>query len=279
MIRIHKTPAIPAMLSGRGVTESAILNQAYSANSALYRSATGVSNKILTKMSFDSGIYGDSTVKTLLINDQHEKCCFCEAKFLDNSYGDVEHFRPKGAYQKRNSGPLTYPGYYWLGYDWDNLLFSCEKCNRSYKRNYFPLQTEATRKPFHNHPNLLQNEDCLLVNPNMENPANFITFREEVPVAINGNDKGKKTIEAFQLERMNNTRMEHLLTLELALTWTKIDPTSEVQIKFAMQAFNFSRELVLKYIGDATSLYDSSAKDTAKFAHCVRCKFPHLPIA
>ncbi|MDP2159202.1 MAG: hypothetical protein Q8K02_01870, partial [Flavobacterium sp.] len=173
MIRIRKSAAVPAVLSGAGVIETNTLNHNYGVNPPAYTSAHGVSNRTLIPMIFDNAIYGDETVKTQLITDQHEKCCFCEAKFTDNSYGDVEHFRPKKAYKKNGARGLTYPGYYWLAYNWDNLMFSCEKCNRSYKKNEFPLAVETTRKLNHLNPNLLENEDCLLINPNFENPADF----------------------------------------------------------------------------------------------------------
>ena len=106
---------------------------------------------------------------------------FLRIEIFRDRLRDVEHFRPKGAYQKLNSTNLTYPGYYWLAYNWDNLMLSCEKCNRSYKRNQFPLQTEATRKLFHNHPNSIPNEDPLLINPNFEDPSVHIIFFKEAP--------------------------------------------------------------------------------------------------
>ncbi len=278
MIKINKSTAIPTILTKKGIVQTNALKTAYQLNPTLYTSAVGISNRILTSIEFDSSIYGDTSVKTLLINDQYEKCCFCESKFLDNSYGDVEHFRPKKAYKKKGAKGLTYPGYYWLAYDWTNLMFSCEKCNRSYKRNEFPLNDEATRKPFFEHTNQLENEDCLLINPNIENPSDFITFKEEVPVAVNGNHKGATTIKIFQLERMNNSRLEHLLLLEGILAFTRIDTSNDQQIKLAMDTFNFSRETVLKYVTNANIFFNSAAKDTAKFAHCVRSKFPSLPV-
>jgi uncharacterized protein (TIGR02646 family) len=278
MIRIYKTTTIPAILATEGLAKRNALNVAYTNNPHHYISAPGVKIKSLTPMDFDNGVYGDSTVKDQLIADQHEKCCFCESKLLETSYGDVEHFRPKRAYQKLNSKKLNYPGYYWLAYDWDNLMFSCEKCNRSYKRNQFPLLTEGTRKLHHNHSNLLEKEDNLLINPNVENPGEFITFLEETPHPINGSVRGAKTIEVFKLERMNITRLEHLKTLRLALTWARIDLTKEEEIELAMETFKFPRDEVIGLVNEGVKLYNSAAKDSAKFALCVRCKFPHLPI-
>lgn len=277
MIRIHKSAIIPQILVTEGVPKTNALNVDYSNNPNHYISAPGVKIKFLTPMVFDNKIYGDSTVKDQLIKDQHEKCCFCESKFLENSYGDVEHFRPKRAYQKLNSTKLNYPGYYWLTYNWDNLMFSCEKCNRSYKRNQFPLQTEATRKTSHDHANMLENEDCLLINPNFENPGTYITFLKQSAHPINGNAKGAKTIDAFKLNRMDYLRLEHLKTINFALKWSTIDLSNEEEIKLVIDSFKMTRDEVIELVTEGLAVYNSAAKDTAKFAHCVRVNFPHLP--
>lgn len=277
MIRIIKTFPAPEILTTEGITETAQLENDFSNDRAAYTTATGISNRDLVKMSFDNSIYGDTTVKDHLILDQHEKCCFCEAKFLDNSYGDVEHFRPKAAYKKLGANGLTYPGYYWLAYEWTNLMFSCEKCNRSFKKNEFPLNTEITRKPYHDHPNDINNEDQLLINPNIEDPSLYITFKEEVPVPVNACAKGRKSIDIFKLERMNNTRLEYLLLLKNTLIFHKVNRNDDVQIQLAMDTFNISEQEVMHRIDIADLFFNNAAKDSAKFAHCVRCKFSELP--
>lgn len=279
MIKINKTASIPNILSttGIGATETLYLENAYTANPNLYESIVGVPAKNIEKFQFDNNVYGHGTVKAQLKIDQHDKCCFCEAKFSDNSFGDVEHFRPKGAYKRNGNRSLTYPGYYWLAYDWNNLMYSCEVCNRSFKKNQFPLRNETTRKPNHTHANLLTNEDRLLINPNEEDPSTFITFKEEVPVPVNGSLKGSTSIRAYGLERLNNTRLEYINVLSLALIFSKIDPADDAQVNLAMQAFNFTRQEVLDKINSSVQLRDSAAKDTAKFAYCIRCKFPNLP--
>lgn len=277
MIKINKSSVIPAILSGRGVIETNKLNTEYLANPSIYTSATGVSNRSLTPMLFDNKIYGDQSVKEILITDQHEKCCFCESKFLNTSHGDVEHFRPKKAYKKFNVVSLTYPGYYWLAYKWENLLFSCEKCNRSYKRSLFPLLNESTRKPYHSHPNLLEQEDSLLINPITEDPAVYITFKEEIPVSIADNLKGKESIKVFNLERLNNSRFEHLQMLEIVLAFTQIDMNNVDQMILAVDVLKITDQEIIDKINAANILYNNVAKDSAKFAHCVRSKFPNLP--
>jgi uncharacterized protein (TIGR02646 family) len=248
------------------------LKATYEANPAEYDSGAG-------KMRFDEKIYGASTVKKQLIKDQHGKCCYCEAKnFTDNSYGVVEHFRPKGAYVKKDETEYTYPGYYWLAYEWSNLMFSCEKCNTSYKKNHFPLNSESSRKPNHTHPNLLEEEDRLLINPIEEDPAEFITFREEVPVAVNGSLKGQTSIEVFGLERLNDSRLDHLNHLKVILSLANIDETDPSEVENTAKTLLLPPNDVIKIIQEAKKLYHSAAKDSAEFACCVRCKFPDLPV-
>ncbi|MBK7443102.1 MAG: hypothetical protein IPI65_16790 [Bacteroidetes bacterium] len=241
MIRIHKTAAVPNILTTDGATETTTLINAFTANPNQYKSRTGVPVKSIVKFKFDNKIYGDETVKTRLVADQHDKCCFCESKFSDNSFGDVEHYRPKGAYKKVGANANNYPGYYWLAYNWNNLMYSCEKCNRKHKKNDFPLYDETTRKPFHNHANDLSHEDTLLINPNTEDPSNFFTFKEEVPVPVNSSLKGLTSIKVYGLERLNNSRLENLKAIKIALTLVNIDETNATEIARAANRFeNFS---------------------------------------
>ena len=65
------------------------------------------------------------------------------------AYGDVEHYRPKAGYRQDAEDPLGRPGYYWLAYEWSNLLFCCQICNQRFKRNLFPLVDPARRAETH----------------------------------------------------------------------------------------------------------------------------------
>src|SRR5712692_7871491 len=130
MILIGKPAARPPRLS-RGVARTRTNCNAFEAEPGIYIQGG-------QKFSFDRGIYGHSSVKRALQTAQHNKCCYCEGLFIGHAAGDVEHYRPKdGAQQDRTAG-VQYPGYYWLAYDWANLYFSCEICNRVHKRRFFP---------------------------------------------------------------------------------------------------------------------------------------------
>lgn len=277
MIRINKTANIPHILSVNGVAETATLINNYNANPIQFTSRAGVPSKSIVKMDFDNNIYGHESVKSQLMMEQHDKCCFCEGKFSDNSFGDVEHYRPKKAYKKRTSKTLTYPGYYWLAYDWHNLMYSCEKCNRKYKRSEFPLDDEATRKPNHAHPNILANEDCLFINPMIEDPSLFITFNEEIPVPVNGNLKGATSIKNYGLERLNESRLENLKAIKIALALINIDENNVAEVAAAAAELKINPADLVESILFAKKLFNSAAKECAKFTYSVRCKFPHLP--
>ncbi|HEY0481955.1 MAG TPA: hypothetical protein VGD37_30765, partial [Kofleriaceae bacterium] len=161
-------------------------------------------------LAFDRRIYGHPSVKAALVAMQHEKCAFCEAKPLHVSDGDVEHFRPKGAVRQADSEPMQRPGYYWLAYDWQNLLFACERCNRRHKKNLFPLSEPARRA--RSHRDAAAGEAPVFIDPSAEDPERYISFREHVPIAVGGNVRGEQTIDALGLRRpaLNADRERHL---------------------------------------------------------------------
>ena len=121
-------------------------------------------------------IYGHDDVKKALNKLQHGICCYCESRYNATCYGDVEHFRPKKGYQQDKADKdLHEPGYYWLAYKWDNLLYACEVCNRTYKHNYFPLKDPSKR--FDPATCDITQEEPLLINPFEEqHPENHLKF-------------------------------------------------------------------------------------------------------
>lgn len=93
---------------------------------------------------FNSGVYNHQSVKPLLLKAQNDTCCYCETRIVGTA-GEIEHFRPKDGYkQDKMDKPLHKPGYYWLAYEWTNMLVACSVCNNT-KRNYFPIENAETR--------------------------------------------------------------------------------------------------------------------------------------
>lgn len=72
-----------------------------------------------------------------LAKGQYLKCCYCEERQQDVRWQHVEHFRPKAEVVRDELATPT-DGYWWLTWTWDNLLFSCIRCNHA-KGTSFPL--------------------------------------------------------------------------------------------------------------------------------------------
>lgn len=189
MIRLVKSSTVPAPLRGptsRGAKATEKLCQAH--------------DRGVIDHEFSSAIYGHKQVKQALIADQSGKCLFCEAKIDHTQHGDVEHFRPKGGFNEAVGDPVIKPGYYWLAYEWTNLTFGCQICNQK-KKNLFPLLNPQQRALSH-HDNVTR-EQPGLINPILEDPEDFIGFREEVAYGKDDAGRGKTTIDVVGINRDN----------------------------------------------------------------------------
>lgn len=186
MIKINKRRNIPSKLTTDGVTATENLKKEYVSNPVGYTSGD-------VKMKIDNGIYGP--VKGQLKREQYDKCCYCES--INRAYGDVEHFRPKGAWKQEKGDSLSEIGYYWLTYEWSNLLFACQVCNTSFKGNFFPLLNPTERALNHLHD--IKKEIPLLIHPAFEDPEKYIYYEGIDPHAIDNNIKGRTTIRLLGL--------------------------------------------------------------------------------
>ncbi|MCP5500750.1 MAG: HNH endonuclease [Leptospiraceae bacterium] len=168
---------------------------------------------------FDGRIYNTAT-KSKLKDLYQSKCAYCECFLSDYSF-TVEHYRPK-------SGGYSY---YWLGYEWSNLIPVCLKCNNA-KGERFPIgvpertltsekQKCRVREPIFlpdgdldmdtmkaDHPYLLDEKPYFL-HPEIDDPENFLCITNTgkmIPqVKIDENEyyyqRANQTIELIQLNR------------------------------------------------------------------------------
>ena len=185
----------------------------------------------------------------LLENTFHQKCAYCERE-ISGYYGDAEHYRPKCAVKRKTEdgtfeiptceildpkqGRMVeqpHPGYFWLAYDWRNLLPSCVFCNSGHGKNerfdadqYFvmvPLKREEVDVlPVSHRPRqsnkwpgyyyltsaaLDAMENPLLLNPlnapDGRDPRKHLRFGVRGTVTeIDGSNLGRISIETFQLQ-------------------------------------------------------------------------------
>lgn len=146
-----------------------------------------------------SSIYAHPDVKKSLREQaQHNKCAYCET-LNPTSHDVVEHFRPKNGWRQKRGDSLSKPAYFWLGYDWENLLFACDRCNdAAHKENLFPLSNPAQRADVAN-PDV-GNERPLLINPYVVDPELHIEWNRDIPRPRKRSRKGSKSIEVFALD-------------------------------------------------------------------------------
>ncbi|MFM2248314.1 MAG: hypothetical protein RL071_4389 [Pseudomonadota bacterium] len=162
--------------------------------------------------------------KATLTEAQHNKCGYCEARLL-NAPSHVEHHAPKaevqwlhtpGAEQEHLTNleprsrvtPTLHPtGYWWLAYDWENWLISCERCNVAWKRCLYPVEEDP-----HPVPQRGTTVTPLLLHPFGENDplAHLALTGSGQLVAQGGSRRGAATVATCGLHResLRNERAE-----------------------------------------------------------------------
>ena len=138
----------------------------------------------------------------------YDKCAYCECKEFSPQ---IEHYRPKN----RVTGARGHKGYYWLVYEWVNLVPTCFDCNKvgTAKGNYFPIKDEKKRlaKPHDNAISvkdlieLLIAEQPMLLHPEIDThaPTCFAFSNKGKMKGVDKEGRGKATIKICNLNRRN----------------------------------------------------------------------------
>lgn len=166
--------------------------------------------------SYDTKDGRRSFVEDMLAKSYLNKCAYCERICK----ADIEHYRPKKAVTEVKD----HDGYYWLCYEWSNLIPSCITCNRDgSKHNKFPILGSRVKEhselpngeldldKFKAANSPLVKEKPFLLHPEIDIPEDFFEFyfdEEDNGVRIEGIDKderGAKTIEICKLNRRELT--------------------------------------------------------------------------
>jgi len=135
---------------------------------------------------------------------QDKKCCFCEQK-INEQDSQVDHYRPKTQI-KTKQGDIN--GYWWLAYEWLNLIAVCATCNRQ-KTSEFPLVAEAARvlnEMSLDAKGTLDREQPMLINPRFDDPESY--FEYDVSQCFRIGEvyiKGKDS-DTTELQRGNTTK-------------------------------------------------------------------------
>jgi hypothetical protein len=165
------------------------------------------------ELRFSTALY--KAERNAILGNFFEKCAYCESRITVTQHiGDVEHYRPKARVRDMNGSDVLlpdsrrHPGYYWLVYDWRNLLPACEACNRpgsnpqglkSGKHDRFPVLGNHSDSPGKE-----GEEDPLLLNPLIQDdPEEHLIFDPETGIVAPkyGSQRGRVTIDLLGLNR------------------------------------------------------------------------------
>lgn len=129
-------------------------------------------------------------------------CAYCEAETLGP---EVDHYRPKGSVQE----DAKHPGYYWLAYEWTNLLPVCPTCNKK-KGTKFPIKSKRIYSPkidgqkkldrasLRADSEYLSSEKALLLHPEFDKPEQeFDLDKNGKLIALS--QRAHETIECIKL--------------------------------------------------------------------------------
>jgi len=146
------------------------------------------------------------------------KCAYCEKGISDMRDGELDHYRPKKGVtipDLRMGGKdrpvfiaaphgarVVHPGYYWLAYDWRNLLPVCKRCNqlttvdgRSVgKLCRFPVIGKHATGPGGE-----AQEKPLLLNPVVDDPEAHLQVDSDTGVLVGRSRQGRTTVRVLGL--------------------------------------------------------------------------------
>jgi uncharacterized protein (TIGR02646 family) len=206
LIPIRKGAAPPGLIRS-GSKYVQVLRDAYDAHPELYQTGK--------RLAIRQSTYKTKAVKKALAKCHHGKCCYCETWIPEPyAHSHVEHWRPKSSSRQGRDDKSIWPGYYWLAYDWNNLLWSCAFCNSANKGDLFPLVTPAARA--RNHRMSVDDETPAILKPDgLEDLREHIKY--ELDEVIGLTDLGKKTIEVLRLNsKFQGARLRHFATIRQA---------------------------------------------------------------
>ena len=212
---------------------------------------------------FKKRLYKDPRMQAVYKHDGRPffgKCAYCEDRIVSTQPGDIEHYRPKGRVANEdgsrvmvdaNGGKkVSHLGYYWLVYEWSNLLYACWDCNRINKQKYgnvsvgkgarFPVKGKHATEPGGE-----VNERPLLLNPMVDEPDEHLSI-DKRGVITEKSERGRVTIRILGLNIRESLIKDRLKAIE---------DTENALLVFATALGNNSPDVPkkLKYLSKARS--------------------------
>ena len=168
------------------------------------------------------------TLKSL--QDMYAYCCaYCEGEIESVTSGHIEHLKPKSLFPK-------------LMFDYNNLHYSCPKCNLNKREKY----------------------DERMIDPTVDNPEEHIYFKGISAKAYD--ERGQIMIDNFKLNDAERTRSKANLLNEL-------DEDIQRVIKKSNNIENMSKDLLLDYRNQILIAISKIEKHSIHGSeYCTMCK-------
>lgn len=233
---------------------------------------------------FNSDI--DVPLKPILHKTFHGKCGYCETKIELPQDGVIDRFRPHdGVRDKTDYFPDLY---WWLVYEWKNLVYSCKECNQ-YKANYFPIKGKRAKSKSDD----IEKERKLLLNPCEDEPRSHFTFSKGE--MHSETDEGYQTIELLKLNRTSLVNSRNKCAYEIkelidrmAINISQVSPLdldylnqifvgdSHIEYLFAKRATLLEEidqnPFIRKYINNDEDPYEDDIDNVTKLKRVRRSK-------
>lgn len=149
-----------------------------------------------------------------LLKKTNNKCAYCESE-LNLSSATIDHFRPHYVAADRN-GKISSEHYWWLTFNWNNLIPACQECNTT-KKNYFPTYRQRATVRYSGKETLYNKEYPVFIDPDFENPETYFYYDRKGNI-LTETERGQITIDLLGLNRTELVRSRKLVAVELDYT-------------------------------------------------------------
>lgn len=145
---------------------------------------------------FDAKLLAHPELRDALSELFHNKCSFCESVMTWTIPENVNRYRP--IYQTIELDGTIFPDHYWwLMFDWDNLIPLCTECVRACGTR-FPIL--GPRASYGARGDELLAEQPLLLDPCRDRPDEHLVYTPD-GLVVSSTRPGQVTIEVFNLNR------------------------------------------------------------------------------
>jgi len=205
-------------------------------------------------------VYRHSSVVKSLRRIYADKCGYCESAVGVSSPMFVDHYRPKKGVKRKDD----HPGYYWLTYEWSNLISCCGICNNK-KLHHFPVSDEKKRiyqpqediSQWRADSESFHNERPLILHPEINHPEEYLSVDiHGVMKENNSSRRAEITIEVCGLNRDGLVWMRNKIITEVRkrLWETAFSIRQEVRNKKIRNKEEFLGAIKDRFAGDFDSL-------------------------